>query len=155
MVTRDPHMLSKLAERSGALDLLERARQNYNLNDVSTPYTLRISFQTRGATQIEGEGTMDEVSDGAGHWRWEARLQDSLVLQIGGEGHVYGTNPSEPVPLRIQMLRSVLHWPITRDPAASTMRAANIKKDAKAVSCLLLSGTLPMNPAPRAWVETE
>ena len=34
MVTLDPRTLTKPADRSAALDLLDRARQNYNLHDI-------------------------------------------------------------------------------------------------------------------------
>ncbi len=155
MVTREPHTLSKPAERSAALDLLDRARQSYNLHDISTPYALKVSFETNGAAQNEGEGTMEELSDGGSHWRWMAKLQDSLVIRIGVNGRVYGTNPSELVPLRVQMIRSALHWPIMRNAGASAIRAANVERDGKAISCLLLSSSIPPNPAPRSWVENE
>jgi hypothetical protein len=155
MVTREPHTLSKPAERAAALDLLDRARQNYNVHDISTPYTLKVSFETNGAAQNEGEGTIEELSDGGSHWRWMAKLQDSLVIRIGVNGRVYGTNPSELVPLRLQMIRSALHWPIMRNAGASAIRAADVARDGKAMSCLLLSGSIPPNPASRSWVENE
>jgi hypothetical protein len=155
MVTREPHTLSKPAERSAALDLLDRARHNYNLHDISTPYALKVSFETNGVAQTEGAGTMEELSDGESHWRWTAKLQDSLVIRIGVNGRVYGTNPSELVPLRVQMIRSALHWPIMRNAGASAIRAADIERDGKAMSCLLLGSSIPQNPAPRSWVENE
>jgi hypothetical protein len=114
-VTREPRTLSKPAERSAALGLLDRARHNYNLHDISAPYALKVSFETNGAAQTEGEGTMEELSDGGSHWRWTAKLPDSLMIRIGVGGRVYGTNPSEIVPLRVQMIRSALHWPIMRN----------------------------------------
>jgi hypothetical protein len=98
---------------------------------------------------------MVELSDGGSHWRWMAKLQDSLVIRIGVNGRVYGTNPSELVPLRVQMIRSALHWPIKRNAGASAIRAADVERDGKAISCLLLSGSIPPNPAPRSWVENE
>src|SRR5271163_3700845 len=67
MVTRQPRTLTKPADRSAALDLLGRARQNLNLHDVSTPYALKASFETNGAAQMEGEWTMEELSDGGSH----------------------------------------------------------------------------------------
>jgi hypothetical protein len=108
MVTREPQTLTKPADRAAALDLLDRAWQNYNLHDISTPYSLKVSFETNMGAQVEGQGTMEELSDGGAHWRWSARLQDSLVVRIGSDERVYGTNPSEPVPLRVQMIRSAL-----------------------------------------------
>jgi hypothetical protein len=155
MVTRDPRTLTKPSDRSAAIDLLDRARQNYDLRDLSTPYALKVSFETNGTAQIEGQGTMEELSDGASHWRWMAQLQDSQVIRIGADSRVYGTNPSEPVPLRVQMVRSSLHWPIVHNVGAHVIRAANVQRDGKALSCLLLSRSLPPNPAPRSWVENE
>jgi hypothetical protein len=155
MVTRQPRTLSKPAERSAAGDLLDRARQNFDLHDIATPYALKASFETNGATQYEGEWTMDELSDGGTHWRWKAQLRDSLVIRIGSDGRVYGTNPSEPVPLRVQLVRSALHSPVVRDAGGFAMRAANVKRDGKDMSCVLLSGAIPPNPAPRSWYENE
>jgi hypothetical protein len=155
MVTREPRTLTKPAERSAALDLLDRARQNYNLHDISTPYALKVSFETSGASLNEGVGTMEELSDGGSRWRWMTQLQDSTVIRIGADGRVYGTNPSEAVPLRVQMMRSALHWPIVRNAGSSAIRAANIESNGKQMSCLLLSASIPPNPAPRAWVENE
>jgi len=155
MVTRQPVTLAKPADRSAALDLLDRARQNFNLHDTSSPYTLKVSFETSGTAQMEGEWTMDEMSDGGSHWRWTAQLQDLAVIRIGADGRVYGTNPNEPVPLRVQLVRSALHWPIMRNAGASAIREADVERDGKAMSCLLLSASIPPNPAPRSWVERE
>jgi hypothetical protein len=112
---------------------------------------------------MEGEWTMDEISDGGAHWRWmtmttttmTATAQDSVVIRIGANGRVYGTNPSAPVPLRVQLVRSALHWPIMRNAGASAIRAADVERDGQAISCLLLSASIPPNPAPRSWVERE
>ncbi|MFZ0770392.1 MAG: hypothetical protein WCA49_04445 [Candidatus Sulfotelmatobacter sp.] len=155
MVTRQPRTLTKPADRYAALDLLDRTRQNYNLRDIGTPYSLKVTFETNGAAQNEGEGTMEELSDGASHWRWTTQLQDSHVIRVGTEGRVYGTNASEPVPLRIQMLRSALHWPIMKNAGSQAIRAAEVKRDGMAMSCLLLSAAIPPNPAPRSWYERE
>jgi hypothetical protein len=155
LVTREPRTLSKAADRAAAIDLLERARKNYNLRDISSSYTLKVSFQTSGASEHEGEGKMEEVSEGNGKWRWTAQLANSEIIRIGNEGRVYGTSASVPVPLRVQMTRSALHWPIVRNAGASAIRALEIEHDGKTLSCLLLSGSIPPNPAPRSWVERE
>jgi len=155
MVTHEPRTLTKPADRSAAVDLLEHARRLYDLRDTKTPYSLRVTFETTGAAQSEGVGTMEEISDGGSHWRWSTELQDSRVVRIGSEGKVYGTSPAEPVPLRVQMLRAALHWPIIRFPGSSAMREAQVSRDGKQMTCLLLSGSIPPNPAPRSWVENE
>jgi len=123
MVTHQPRILAKPAERSAAFEILERARKNADLNSISTPYALKVSFETNGAAQTEGEGIMEELSDGAAHWRWTAQLGDTRVIRIGADGHVYGTSASEAVPLRVQLVRSALHLPISRFAGGAAMRA--------------------------------
>ena len=91
----------------------------------------------------------------ASRWRWTAQMRDLQVIRIGVDGRVYGTNASEPVPLRVQMVRSALLSPIGRNAGSSAIRAADVERGGKAMSCLLLSGAIPPNPAPRSWYETE
>jgi hypothetical protein len=154
LVTHQPRVLTKPAERSAAIALLDGARQDLNMH-IFGAYELKASFQTSGGTQQEGEGTMEEVSNGP-LWRWTAQLAGVTVVRIGGDGHVYGTSAVEPVPLRIQQIRAALHWPIFRNSAGSSViREADVKRDGKPVTCLLLSAAVPENPAPRAWVEEE
>ena len=82
---------------------------------------------------------MEELYDGQSHWRWTEQLQDSHVIRIGDDGHVYGTDPSKPVPLRVQLVRSVLLRPIVQTPASFVMRKADVEREGKTMSCLLLS----------------
>jgi len=153
-VTHQPRTLSSPAERSAAIKLLEQARQDLNMHTFGA-YELKASFQTSGATQNEGSGTMEELSDGP-EWRWTAQIQGVNVVRVGSNGHAYGANPDEPVPLRIQEIRAALHWPISRNGGAmSVIRSANAEVNGKPVTCLLLSAGVPDNPAPRAWVEEE
>jgi hypothetical protein len=155
MVTHQPRTLTKPADRSAALDLLDRTRHNYDLHDISTPYALKVSFETSGAAQMEGGWTMEEISDGGSHWRWTAQLGDFHLIRIGADDRVYGTDPSQAVPLRVQLVRSALLRPIGQGTGKYMIRAADVERDGKAVSCLLLSNSLPPNPAPRSWVERE
>ena len=154
LVTHQPRVLTKPAERSAAIALLDGARQDLNMHIFGT-YQLKASFQTSGGTRQEGEGTIEELSNGP-QWRWSAQLAGVTVVRMGGDGHVYGTNPAEPVPLRIQQIRAALHWPILRNAGAlAVIREANVQHDGKSLTCLLLSAAVPENPAPRAWVEEE
>ena len=155
LVTRDPKILSKPGDRGAAIDLLDRARNNFNLHDAQVPYALKVSFETNGATKNEGSGTMEEFYDGHSQFRWTAQLHDVKVTRVGADHRVYGSNPSEPIPLRIQLIRSVLLRPVLHDIAKFEIRAANVVHDGKPLTCFLLSYSLPPNPAPRAWVERE
>ncbi len=154
VVIHQPRTLSSPAERSAAIDLLEQAREDLNMHTFGA-YELKASFQTSGATQNEGDGTMEELSNGP-EWRWTAQMQGASVVRVGGNGHAYGANPNEPVPMRIQEIRAALHWPIFRNAGAqNVIRSANAQLNGKPVTCLLLSSAVPDNPAPRTWVEEE
>ena len=149
-----PRTLSSPGERSAAIELLQHARQDLNMHTFGA-YELKASFQTSGATQNEGDGTMEELSNGP-EWRWTAQMQGVSVVRMGGNGHAYGANPNEPVPLRIQEIRAALHWPIFRNAGAlSVIRSATAQLNDKPVTCVLLSSGGPDNPEPRAWTEEE
>src|SRR4029077_10514952 len=89
LVVHQPRTLSSPAERSAAIDLLEHARQDLNMHTFGA-YELKASFQTSGATQNEGNGTMEELSNGP-EGRWTAQISGASV---GGNGHAYGANPN-------------------------------------------------------------
>ena len=72
LVIHQPRTLSNPAERSAAIDLLENARQDLNMHTFGA-YQLKASFQTSGASQNEGDGTMEELSNGP-EWRWTAQI---------------------------------------------------------------------------------
>jgi hypothetical protein len=155
MVTREPKLLSKTTDRSAAIDFLGRARKNFDFRDAGVPYDLKVSFETNGSSKLEGSGTMEEFYDGHSQYRWNAQLNGVKVTRVGTNDRVYGTNPSEPVPLRIQLIRTVLLHPLLHNIANFEIRAADVERDGKHLACFLLSHSLPPNPAPRAWVERE
>jgi hypothetical protein len=155
MVTHDPKVLSKPAERSAAIDLLARARKNFSIRDAGMPFALKVSFETAGLSKYEGSGTMEEFFDGHTQDRWQAQLHDFKVTRIEANQQVYGTDPSEPVPLRVQLIRSALFGPVKHQIDHYRMRATDVTSDGKGYICFLLSHSLPPNPAPRSWVERE
>lgn len=154
MVTHEPTILSKPADRAAAMDLLDHARKNFEIRGEA-PYALKVSFETNGSTRVEGAGTMEEFYDGHGQFRWTAQVGNARWTRVGDDHHVYGTDPSEPIPLRIQLVRSALLRPVKHDLAQYEIRGTDVKSDGKPLVCLLLSHSLPPNPAPRAWVERE
>lgn len=155
LVTHDPKMLTKPGDRSAAIDQLDRTRKNFEIRDAKTPYSLKVSFETNGATQLEGAGTMEEFYDGQGQFRWTAQLADVRVTRVGADHRVYGSDPSEPIPLRIQLVRTVLLRPVQYDIATYVIRAADVGLDGKRLTCFLLTRSTPSGPGPRDWRERE
>lgn len=155
LVTRNPKMLSKAADRAVAIDLLDRAQKRFNLEDAGVPYALNVSFATHGSAEVEGAGTMEEFSDGRGQVRWTARVGDVGVTRLKSSNRLYGTEASQPIPLRIQLVRTVLLRPIPRDISQFEIRSIDVPYENRSLTCLLLSRSLPPDPAPRSWVERE
>lgn len=153
-VTRDSHIVTKQSERDTAVALLQAARQKNDLRDLTTPYSIKASFETSGATQLEGKGTYEELSEGDSR-RWTAKLGDYEITRIANGTHTYSTNPTEPIPLRIQTVRAAMLSPIPQNFDPGTMREATVKRDGKTILCVLGSGRIGDYPPPRAWTESE
>ena len=153
-VTHDPRLLTKSSDRTAAVTLLMATRQKSDLREMTTPYSLKASFETSGATQLEGKGTYEEMSEGSSR-RWTAKLGDYEITRIANGQHAYSTSATEPVPLRIQTVRAAMLSPIPQNFDPGTMREATVKRDGKTFSCVLGSGTVGNYPPPRAWTESE
>jgi hypothetical protein len=155
LVTGSARVLITPEERDAAMDLLARARQNVTLHSAGMPpFQIKVSFTASGGSQFEGDGTMEEIYAGA-VLRWTERLASSSQMHIVSGGQTFATNPTEPVPLRVQMVRGAIFQPIGPAPGTGMIRAQNVQRDGQELTCLLLSGSVPTAPMPRQWVETE
>jgi hypothetical protein len=155
LVTGSARALVTPEERAAAMDLLMRARQNVALHSAGVPpFQMKVSFTATGASQFEGDGTMEELYAGP-VLRWTERLASSSQMHIVSGGETFATNPTEPVPLRVQMVRGAIFQPIGPTPGTGMIRAQTVQRDGQELTCLLLSGTVPTAPIPRQWVETE
>jgi len=145
-------------DRARALGLLERARQNTNLHaPAGAPFDLRVSFNSAGDSQYTGAGELEEIWLSPDTWRWSARLGSYAQTRVFYQGEAYDTNPHAYLPLRLQMLRGAIFWPVAGHFAGSLLRVAPSSWNGVPVTCVLISG--PGNdPAPtpgRRWEEEE
>ena len=155
MVTQPARVLTSQDERAAALALFEHARQNLSLRYRAPAYQMKVSFMSSGQTQFEGDGAMEDISTGIG-WRWTAQLGSSSQTHLSpGGGLVYSTNPRDPIPMRVQMVRSAIFTPIAFNLGADVIRTAEVMRDGKELTCMLLSSAAPYPNAPRQWFETE
>jgi hypothetical protein len=90
-------------------------------------------------------------------FRWSARLGDYSQLRIFYEGAAYDDKPRGSIPLRIQMVRQSVFWPVTGRFAPALIRMATAKWQGTDVACMLVSGARnDASPTPgRRWEETE
>jgi hypothetical protein len=145
-------------KRAAILALLERARQNDNLHaPAGSPFDLKVSFVSSGQTSYAGPGEMEEVWVTPGTWRWTARLGDYSQSRIYYHGSAYDTNAHAYLPLRLQMVRSAIFWPVSGNFADMLIRTAVASWKGAPVTCALISGTRSeVTAAPgRRWQEEE
>ncbi len=154
-VTTGLKALTNPQERAVALQLLDHARQNYTFYGPHAPsFTMKVSFASSGQSQYEGQGSMQETWIGRGD-RWSAKLGSTETLRIIYKGQMWSDNPSAPVPMRVQMVRDALLWPVMNVPPRVMLRAAAATLSGKSAMCILVSGAMADVDQPRHWVEKE
>jgi|SRR5450631_330019 hypothetical protein len=146
-------------KRAAILNLLERARQNSAMHTPGTaPFTIKVSFNsTGGDSHNQGYGELEETWLNGQTWRWSARMGDYSQLRIFYEGAAYDDKPRGHMPLRLQMVRNSVFWPVVGNFAPSLIRMATAKWEGNEVACILISGSVNEATATpgRRWEENE
>jgi hypothetical protein len=148
-------------KRAVLLSLLEQARQNMAMHAPGmAPFTLKASFNSMyggGNSRNNGYGEVEETWLNGQAWRWSARLGDYSQLRIFYEGAAYDDKPRGFMPLRLQMVRNAVFWPVVGNFASLLIRMASAKWEGADVACILSSGTVNDATATpgRRWEETE
>jgi hypothetical protein len=129
-------------KRDAMLGLLEHARQNNGMHAPGSPaFAMKVSFNSTGASRYTGFGEMEETWMSPGTFRWSARLGDYSQLRIYSDGAAYDDKPRGPIPLRIQMVRQSVFWPVTGRFAPALIRMATANWQGAEVACMLISGS--------------
>jgi hypothetical protein len=146
------------AKREVLLNLLEHARQNNGMHAPgSPPFAMKVSFNSTGTSRYTGFGEVEETWMSGQTFRWSARLGDYSQLRIYRDGTAYDDKPRGSIPLRIQMVRQSVFWPVTGRFAPALIRMATANWQGTEVACMLVSGGAnDATPTPRRrWEETE
>ena len=145
--------------RALVLNLLERARQNGSeLYAAGGPaFHLKVSFTSSGQTRYSGSGEMDEIHySRQTYWRWTARLGDYSQIRVFRSGVPYDEKTGGPIPLRLQMVRGAVIWPMANVRPGTMIRMASAQWHGMEVMCALLSGDEAAAAAHgRSWEERE
>jgi len=146
-------------QRANLLNLLERARQNSGMHAPGmAPFTLKVSFNSLGKdSKNQSYGEIEETWLNGQTWRWSARLGDYSQFRIFYQGAAYDDKPRGHIPLRIQMVRNAVFWPVVGNFASSLMRMATAQWEGTDVACILVSGAINDATATpgRRWEENE
>ena len=164
VVTGQIQPATTTAQRSAALQLLNRARSSYELRNANSGYTLDITFKvdSGGQTQYDGTWQMQDVYDPKQGMRWSARLNDQFSrVQISANGKLYAESTTNYIPLRLHEARAALLDPIPAGQSAShdAIRTSMAMFRGVELTCVLLStpaNAVAAAAAPaRRWDESE
>jgi hypothetical protein len=150
------------ANRAEALQLLARARNNYQLRNAQQPWDLKVRFtvDSHGETNYDGAWLMeDRFVPGQGlHWTAKSASGYSIT-GIFAPKATYSEPTPTAIPLRLQEARSMLYNPLPSvDYAGSgSIRTFHASFHGASVTCLLLAHSRNVqNPAVgRGWEENE
>ncbi|HKV91852.1 MAG TPA: hypothetical protein VJW20_04815 [Candidatus Angelobacter sp.] len=158
LVTGATQVPSTPEDRSAVLGLLERARQNGDLHAAgSAAYTMHVSFNASGNVLVTGAGEMEETWFSPAMARWTAHLGDFSLDRIFNDGRTFDDKVADFIPIRLQMLRGAIFWPINFKQAHTLIRTAAVKWKGKDLTCALVSGDMSDATATpgRRWEERE
>jgi hypothetical protein len=148
------HALITPAERTAALELLDRARQNSSLFvPRATPFDIKVSFTATGA-EYDGAGSLEEIWFAPNLWRFTAQLGDFSMMRGVSRGPFFGENSADVVPMRVQSAWHIMMSPIAPVSSNSMLRSADVNWRGMQLTCVLVSGDVPKD-VPRHWVEFE
>jgi hypothetical protein len=145
-------------KRSAVLNLLERARQNNNLHvNGMKPFDLKASFNSSGSDGNLATGVLEESWLSGATWRWSERLGSYSQLRIFRNGVAYDANPGTYQPLRLEMIRQAIFWPVAGNFANNVIRVAEASWNGKPITCALIAGprASASRETGRQWIEEE
>lgn len=159
LATGDTLKVANPENRALVLHLLERARQNGSELYAAggPPVHLKVSFTSSGQSRYTGSGEMEEIRySRQTAWRWTARLGDYSQVRVFQYGVPYDEKTPGPIPLRVQMVRGAIIWPMANVRPGTMIRMASAQWHGMEVMCVLLSGGDGVSAARgRQWEERE
>jgi len=144
-------------DRSPVLELIQRASQNADIRTIGAPpFTMHISFTASGDVLYTGSGESEDTWISWESSRWNARLGDFSISRIWSRGAAFDDKQISMIPLRLQMLRDAVFWPV-HSREHDRLRTATADWKGRQVTCVLSSGEgiQAQEIIGRRWVERE
>src|SRR5215472_1528951 len=159
LATGATKILDTPEERTTMLNLLERARQNSDLWGPTKPYVLKLSYNSSGNALFTGSGELTQIWMSPARFRFDAQLGGFTQTRLFTGGRAFDLRSNSFVPLRLQMVRNVVFWPMNFGPRAMLRIAAGRLNETDLLCGLFSSNTndpAEMSAVPgRRWIETE
>ncbi len=148
------------AGREAVVQLLDRARNNYDLRGGSHGYDLKVSFtaSSGGQTDYDGAWEMEDIFDPQQGLRWTAKAAAGYsTTQIASNDMFYGEATADTIPLRLHEARGALLDPMPSDASVDRdlIRMSTATFKGVELTCVLLSASGNTLTLGRRWEETE
>jgi TonB-like protein len=144
--------------RAAVVELLTKAQQNADVHTPGSPaFSIKVSFNADGPVLYTGAGEMEETWLSWESSRWSVRLGDFSLTRTFYQGTAFDDHAITFIPMRVQMLRDALFWPINLESAHPLIRTAAANWKGREVTCILTSGPQaePTATPGRRWYEKE
>lgn len=153
--------IDQQTDRTAALQLLGRARENYQLRKSGHGYDLRVTFTVNsgGQTAHDGLWEMEDIFDPAQGLHWSANTSGYAITEISLSGTHYLEHTGDYIPLRLHEARAALFDPMPSAAATDNarIRSATVVFNGTELKCVLLSGPRGggVSAGGRGWTEAE
>ena len=154
------HSIDTPEARAPLVQLLNRARNAYEVRTAGLAYNLKVTFtvDSGGQTSYDGTWQMEDVFDPQLGLRWTATLPGAYsITRISSRGALYGEESDSYVPLRLHEARAALFHAL---PGANyvnraSIRTAGVEWNGQQLTCVYVSGAGGGTNPIRRWNETE
>lgn len=155
LVTGNAQPVQDVTQRAETVNLLINAHRNSNVR--AQPYDLKTSFTVSGSSPSGGVWQEEDVSPGAGQYRWTAQGPNYSAVNLNANRIFYSSRPTNAMPLRLAQVRGAIFYTDTMIGPRASIRTAKANLNGVDLTCALISRGAPAsNPSGgRSWEEEE
>lgn len=155
LVTADAQPVQDVTQRAEIVNLLINAHRNSNVR--AQPYDLKTTFTVSGSSPSAGLWQEEDVSPGAGLYRWTAQGPNYSAVNLTANRVFFSNQPTAPIPLRLAQVRAAIFYTDTMIGPRASIRTAKASLNGIDVTCALISHGLPASSQSggRRWEEEE
>jgi len=155
LVTGDAQPVQDVAQRAEIVNLLINAHRNSNVR--AQPYDLKTTFTVSGSSPSAGLWQEEDVSPGAGLYRWTAQGPNYSAVNLTVSRVFYSNQPANNMPLRLAQLRAAIFYTDAIIGPRASIRTAKASLNGIDLTCALIAhgSTASIQTGGRRWEEEE
>jgi hypothetical protein len=150
-----PHPVQGVSQRAEIINLLLNAHRISNVR--AQAYDLKTTFIASGSSSSSGTWQLEDISPGAGLYRWTAQGPNYSAVNLQSNRIMYSNQAANSLPLRLLQVREAIFYSEPVVGPRATIRTANGSINGVDVICALISHNAPASSQTggRRWDEEE